>query len=71
MDNISKVYSYTFDLFGRSITVDHSNIIMTWVMMGILLLIGVLISRKLETVPGKSQNIVEIKGFYNLQKIAY
>jgi len=60
MDNLGQVTLKTISLFGRTFQVDPVMFIMTWIVMGLLVLIGIITTRRLKTIPGKGQNIVEL-----------
>ena len=59
MENISKVYRYTFELLGHQITIDPANILMTWLVMGLLTIFAIFVARGLRTIPGPVQAIAE------------
>jgi len=60
MGNIGQVNRIVFELFGQSISFSPTMLIMTWIVIGILLVLGLLGSRKLSPVPHGLQNFWEI-----------
>ena len=60
MDNIGKVATYTFNLFGQSITVNPITISMTWLVIGILVCLCVYLGRNFTMVPSNKQSILEM-----------
>ena len=60
MDSIGKVYSYTVDIFGLSFSVNPVNIMMTWVVIGLMVILCAWLTKGLKKVPGNKQNIAEL-----------
>ncbi|MBT5856133.1 F0F1 ATP synthase subunit A [bacterium] len=60
MENLGQVTLITLNLFGRSIEVNPTTFIMTWIVMGLILGFGLIAGRQLKTIPGKLQNIFEL-----------
>lgn len=60
MDQLGKVTLYTFELFGKSITINPIPIIMMWIVMALLVLISIFSTRRFKMVPGKIQSIFEL-----------
>ncbi|MFC1478831.1 F0F1 ATP synthase subunit A [Candidatus Margulisiibacteriota bacterium] len=66
MDNIGQVHRIAFDLFGLQGTIALNMLYMTWIVMGILLLLGFFGGRKLTDVPHGLQNFWEmVIGFFD------
>ena len=59
MDKIGEVAVTTITLFGHSFQINPTNIIMTWIVMGLLTLLAYLATRKLTTLPSNTQGITE------------
>lgn len=59
---------WRFTVGGWELVVNAETLIMTWVVVGLLLALSLLATRKLELVPGTVQNAAEIliEGFLNL-----
>ncbi len=60
MDNIGIVERITVTLFGKSIVFSLNMLIMTWLVMGIIIIFSFLGTRKLTRVPGKLQSVLEL-----------
>ena len=60
MEDLGKQTLLTLELLGKEITVQPITFIMTWLVMGILVFAGLIITRKLKLVPNNSQNLFEI-----------
>lgn len=60
MDKIGQISTYTVSLFGHSFDVNPINFIMTWIVMGILVLIAAISTKRLNVIPQKLQNFAEI-----------
>lgn len=60
MDKIGQVSLSTITLFGKTIEFNPVMFIMTWLIMGLLVLTSILVVKKLSMVPGKGQSIFEL-----------
>ena len=68
MDELTNVPQFTLPLFGTNLVFNTETIIMTWIVMGGLILFGFLASRKAGIIPNPFQVVAEmfIKAFYGL-----
>ena len=60
MDKIGKLSTITFELFGQSITLNSTMILMTYVVIAFLSISAFMATRRLKQVPGTAQNLFEI-----------
>ena len=60
MNNLSAPVLKTLTFFGHTFSINPNPIIMTWIVMFLLVIFGVLATRKLRSVPSTSQNLVEV-----------
>ncbi len=60
MDELTNVWQYTLTLGDYNLVFNVETLIMTWIVMGVLILFAVLASRKLAHVPGGLQNVAEL-----------
>ncbi|RAP34082.1 ATP synthase F0 subunit A [Candidatus Marinamargulisbacteria bacterium SCGC AG-410-N11] len=60
MEELGKVSLTEFTLFGQVISVNLTTFVMTWVVMGLFLLLAWMATRKLSFIPGRIQNIFEL-----------
>jgi F-type H+-transporting ATPase subunit a len=60
MDSIGKISTITFDLFGQTITLNSTIILMTYVVIVLLTAGAFFAARRLKLIPGKIQNASEI-----------
>lgn len=70
MDRIGEVTLKTMTLLGREISYAPAMLHMTWLVMGLLLVFGLLTTRRLRLVPGRLQSSVELV-FLFLRDIIY
>ncbi len=70
MEDIGKIIQYHFTIFGFSFTVNIVTVIMSWLIMGFLMLISIIIFKTASIIPNTLQTILEplIEGFDNLIK---
>jgi F-type H+-transporting ATPase subunit a len=59
LENIAKVNRISFDLFGLQLKVNVTTLVMTWIVMGIILLVAWLCTRDIRRIPGRVQCLVE------------
>ena len=52
MDNLGQVTLKTISLFGHTFQVDATMFMMTWIVMGLLVLVGFLTTRRLASLIG-------------------
>jgi F-type H+-transporting ATPase subunit a len=60
MDKIGEISTISFNLFGQSIVLNSTMLIMTYVVITFLVLMAFLSTRKLKQVPGAGQNLFEV-----------
>ena len=60
MDKIGKISTITFDLFGQTITLNSTMLLMTYIVIAFLTVSAFISTRKLRQVPGTLQNMFEI-----------
>lgn len=70
LENVEIANQLTFSLGGINLTFNITTIIMTWIVIGILLLLAYLGARRLEKFPGRAQAFTEwvVETFDNLVK---
>ncbi len=57
---MTHIPTLTFDLFGVALTVNYMTVVNTWVIMGVLILFGYLVRRRIESTPGPFQRMAEL-----------
>ena len=60
MDNLAPPVLTSLSILGHSFQINLNPIIMTWVVMGLLVIFALLATRSLRSVPSTGQNLVEI-----------
>ncbi|RAP33121.1 ATP synthase F0 subunit A [Candidatus Marinamargulisbacteria bacterium SCGC AAA071-K20] len=60
MDQLGKVTLFTFNLLGKSITINPTPIIMMWIVMALLVVISLYSRRHFKLIPGKIQSLFEL-----------
>ncbi|MBW1720854.1 MAG: F0F1 ATP synthase subunit A [Deltaproteobacteria bacterium] len=72
MDEITHLPQLAYKLFGLNLVFNIQTIIMTWIVMGALILFGFLAARKADFLPNPFQVVAEmlINAFYDLSKDA-
>lgn len=60
MTDLTSVATYSFDLFGLSLTVNTATLFNTWLIMIILIIISILATRRLSRIPNPLQRIMEV-----------
>ena len=60
MNKIGQISTYTVSLFGHSFDVNPINFIMTWIVMGLLAIIAILSTKRLNIIPKPIQNVAEL-----------
>jgi F-type H+-transporting ATPase subunit a len=59
LEKITEMNRFSFQVFGFEFEVNVTTVVMTWVVMGIILLGGWFFGRKLKDLPGRTQCFVE------------
>jgi F-type H+-transporting ATPase subunit a len=70
MMDITNIPTYSFELFGLTLTVNTQTLFNTWLIMAVLIVFSFLVTRKLTNIPGPLQRAVEmyVSFFDNLVK---
>lgn len=72
MEELTNIPLWEFSILGWDVALNKYTIIMSWVVMGILLVFGFLATKKIDFIPNPFQVVGElfIKSFYDLAKDA-
>jgi F-type H+-transporting ATPase subunit a len=72
MEDLTEIPQWTLDLFGLHLVFNMETIIMTWIVIGVLLLFGFLATRKIGFLPNPFQVVGEmiVNAFYGLTRDA-
>lgn len=72
MEDLTYIAQWKPNLFGWNMTLNQDTLIMSWIVMGILLVFGFLATRKIDFVPNPFQVVGElfVKTFYDLTRDA-
>jgi F-type H+-transporting ATPase subunit a len=72
MEDLTQIPQWTLHLFGLNLVFNTGTILMTWIVMGGLILFGFLATRKLHFLPNPFQVVAEllVDIFYNITKDA-
>ncbi|MFV1956689.1 MAG: F0F1 ATP synthase subunit A [bacterium] len=60
MKDITYVATYSFDLFGTSLTVNISTLINTWIVMAVIIVLAIIGTRSLKGFPNPARRLAEI-----------
>ncbi len=60
MGDITKIPQWVFEIAGYRITLNSETLIMSWIVMGILILFAVVATRRISILPGPYQTIAEL-----------
>lgn len=72
MEDMTIIPQWTLQLFGLNLVLNRNTIIMTWIVMGILIVFGFLATRKKSLLPNPFQVVAElfVGGFHDLTRDA-
>lgn len=72
MHDFTNIPQLTVNLFGVNLVFNTETVIMTWIVMGVLIVFGFLATRKIAFIPNPFQVVAElfVKAFYDLTKDA-
>lgn len=66
MEEITRVAVHTITIFGKTITFNPEMLMMTWLVMGLLVVFSIVVSRSLRLIPHAFQSIIELlQGFFH------
>ena len=72
MEDLTQISQYTLNLFGLNLVFNTETIVMTWIIMGILILFGIFATKAIGMVPRPVQVVGElfVDTFYGLTRDA-
>lgn len=60
MTDLTSIPTYSFDLFGLTLTVNIPTLLNTWLIMAVLIILSILATHKMTRIPNPLQRIMEI-----------
>lgn len=60
MEDLTQVATYSFELFGLSLTVNTATILNTWLIMAAVIVLSILATRRMNRLPNPVQRIAEV-----------
>jgi len=72
MEDLSEISQFVINVAGMKLVFNVETIVMTWIVMGVLILFGFMATRKMHFLPNPFQVVAEflVDAFYNLTKDA-
>lgn len=70
MEDLTQIWQFSFNLFGLNLVLNVETIIMSWIVIGILIVFGFFATRKINILPNPCQVVGEliVKAFFDLTK---
>ncbi|MGD8562507.1 MAG: hypothetical protein PVG03_08225, partial [Desulfarculaceae bacterium] len=60
MEDLTKVPKWVLEIAGYSLEFNSETLIMSWIVMAVIILFGILATRKISIIPGPYQTLAEV-----------